>query len=143
MHHKFSTIGMMGVYALLIYLMSAVFYIPDSHAGRACEWKDGGWLLECRASWFSTGCIGLKNISGETIRVRINGDGKSNVKRKFSKGRHRKADFTGLIAIHTCQKKNSKGKWEQVHCYDVFDRSTDKKSGGGCGCSFFNCLPGW
>jgi hypothetical protein len=120
-------------------LLALAFFSVPCQAGKACEWAEGGWFLRCRANWFSTGCIGLKNVAGTEVKFLVNGDGDSNKKRSLGKNKQRNADFKGGMDIHTCKVKKG-GKWTKIYCYDAFDRQRNNKSGGGCGCAFFKCL---
>ena len=129
----------------MAFVLACFIFVAPAQAGKACEWKDNGWHLSCKASLFCTGCIGLKNVSGKDIRFLVSYPGNVNVHHLLKKGREVKADFGGRvgIAIHTCKKQNSKGKWKQIHCYDAFDRTKNTKSGGGCGCRNLKCLQSW
>lgn len=124
-------------------LLLGIVLQPDAKAGQACHWKDAGWFMTCRSDWakIATGCVGLKNKSGQVIRVLIDGNDKHNVKKKFTKGKHKKADFKSMN-VKSCEKKVD-GKWEKVKCEKVFKRTKNQGSGGGCGCRAFECLPGW
>ena len=122
----------------LTLLALAVFSVP-CQAGKACEWVSGNWMLKCEPNLFSTGCIGLKNVAGTKVKFSVNGGRSANEKRYLEKDQLRNADFSGRMDIHTCMVKKD-GKWTQIKCYDAFDRKTNNKSGGGCGCAFFKCL---
>ncbi len=124
-------------------LLLGIVLQPDAQARQACHWKDAGWLMSCRSDWqaIATGCVGLKNKSGQVIRVKVTGNDKFNVKKKFTIGKHQKADFKQM-SVHACEKKVD-GKWKKVRCENVFDRTKNQGSGGGCGCNTFECLPGW
>jgi len=69
----------------------------------------------------------------------VNSKDGTNKTHNLGKGKYESADFKGSMTIHTCRIKIN-GHWEKVRCYDVFDRKRNNKSGGGCGCKYFNCL---
>ncbi len=117
-----------------VFAFSACFFLltAQCNAGRGCEWKDNGWFLECKSSWggMSTGCIGLKNLKNHKIRVLVNSNDGTNVRKYFSSKRQKKADYKPRLTIHKCEEKQG-NKWKHVKCYDMFDRTKDENSGGG------------
>ncbi len=133
---------------LIVGFMLFFIFAPPCQARKACEWKSGDWYLECDANWLSTGCIGLKNVTerkygnNKTVRFRVDGGDDHNMKRKLGPGKYESADFNGFMNVKSCQVKIN-GKWKDIKCWDAFDRKRNNKSGGGCGCKYFKCLPGW
>lgn len=121
-----------GITALIVFLFLG---IPQSIAGKGCEWE--GSNLACRSGWagLATGCIGLKNVSGYKVKF-----GANSTYRIMENGKTKQADFKGKLHIQNCRKKVS-GKWEFIRCYSAFDRKKNTNSGGGCGCEDFKCLP--
>lgn len=116
-------------------------------ADSGCHWEDTGWFISCSSKNYvvtrGTGCLGLHNNSGQTVRVLVNSGDGTNVHKRFSSGKHQKADFKGDMALHTCKTKNDKGEWEKVRCNSVFSVTENRNGGGGCGCKNYGCLPGW
>jgi len=154
-------------------LAASVFHISPAMAKNACKWGNGNNDLNCKAAWLSTGCLGLKNVSGRAVMFMIQSytnDGhrevppgevfrpsplahldpkrwKSAKQMALSNEAHRMikpgatqvADYVEEIKLSDCATWE-RGKWIGRKCYDVFDRSRDKRSGGGCGCRYFSCL---
>ena len=129
----------------LLGLFFSIFVYPtECRAGSGCGWALSNWALSCHSGYFgrATGCIGLKNIYKQKVRVYVQDNDGHYQHRVFSKDQIRKASYKRYMGILVCEAKNSKGEWEKIKCYDAFDRTTNRTTGGGCGCNFFSCLPG-
>lgn len=132
---------LIGWVGLVVGLM--VFQVNAVVAGEAgCHWEGskGTRRLVCTPNWFSTGCIGLRNVSGSNVYFTVNG---TMPRRTMANGQHKKFDYTSTVTISSCLmyggQPNSQPKG--FDCWDAFDRTTDRPKGGGCGCKGFRCLP--
>ena len=107
-----------------------------------CQWTSNGRSLDCYPSMFSTGCIGLKNKSGEDIQFLSTCE--INSRRVLRAGQRRHADYTSSCYIYDCRKR-VENSWNHVNgrvkCRKVLSLYDNRSHGGGCGCKGFSCLP--
>lgn len=117
---------------------------------KACKWKSKNHLKYSNTG-FSTGCIQLKHVSGAKVGFQTYTAGGSSRApvgtmhfEVMEAGRSKKADFVGNMEVGYCVKHTSAqyNEWKWVRCYNIFDRGTNRKTDGGCGCDRFRCLPG-
>jgi len=115
------------------------YAVSPGFADDACSWNAD---LHCEATWFSTGCIGLKNASDKTVFFDVFYNTTRERQVKFKPHQSQKADFKTHMIVMNCFWRDDNGNEVPVRCSDFFRIGKNEDSGGGCGCGCknFECL---
>jgi hypothetical protein len=111
--------------------------VSPGFADNACYWNAN---LYCEASWFSTGCVGLRNASDQVVFFEVNYNLQEKRQVKLNPSQSQNADFKEHMFVMDCFLKDDNGKEVSVRCSDYFRVGKNNDSGGGCGCKNFECL---
>lgn len=125
---------------LAVVLAAGLLAASPARAGEGCKWNYDA--LRCDPGIIGNGCIGIRNKTGQDVKFGVFTRNHGHGYRKLSKGKSEKADFDEPMDITGCYVRDDAGDWVKIHCnYDAFEVIKNEKSGGGCGCKFFRCLP--